>query len=131
MSVANSKPMRVGALLAGPPGSGKTSLAFHCASLAASAPGTNNVSLLDVSATSLVHKEMGGSERAVRALFAAARRAAPCIVLLDGIENVAPRRGKDTTTGGTMDRVLSTFLTEMDGIDTGGGATATAAGTWR
>ena len=111
------KPIRVGALLAGAPGVGKTELAYHCAALAAK---MSRVSLLDVSCTSLIHKEMGGSERAVQKLFTAVRAAAPCIVLLDGIESVAVKRGNDNTSEGTMDRVLSTFLTEMDGIETGG-----------
>jgi len=115
--VVDAKPIRVGALLTGSPGTGKTSLAYHCASLAAK---MSRVSLLDVSCTSLIHKEIGGSERAVQHLFAAVRAAAPCILLLDGIENVAPCRGNDNTSEGTMDRVLSTFLTEMDGIETGG-----------
>lgn len=112
------KPIRVGALLAGGPGVGKSSLAYHCASLAAK---MSRVTLLDVSCTSLIHKEIGASERAVQRLFAAVRAAAPCILLLDGIENVAPKRGNDTTSEGTMDRVLSTFLTEMDGIESGSG----------
>ena len=114
----DTRPIRVGALLAGAPGVGKTSLAYHCAAMAAKMA---RASLLDVSATSLMHKEIGGSERAVRSLFAAVRAAAPCVLLIDGIESVAPLRGNDTTTEGTMDRVLSTFLTEMDGIDDGGG----------
>lgn len=113
----DTKPIRVGALLSGTPGAGKTALAYHCASVAAKMA---RVTLLDVSCTSLIHKEIGGSERAVQRLFAAVRAAAPCLLLLDGIENVAPKRGNDTTTEGTMDRVLSTFLTEMDGVDTAG-----------
>ncbi|KAL7464239.1 hypothetical protein ACHAXS_004580 [Conticribra weissflogii] len=112
-----AKPIRVGALLAGKPGVGKTSLAYHVASVAAK---MSRVTLLDVSCTSLIHKEIGGSERAVQKLFTAVRAAAPCILLLDGIENIAPKRGNDNTSEGTMDRVLSTFLTEMDGIETGG-----------
>jgi SpoVK/Ycf46/Vps4 family AAA+-type ATPase len=36
---------------------------------------------------------------------------------MDGIENVAAVRGNDNTTEGTMDRVLSTLLTELDGVD--------------
>ncbi|KAL3800890.1 hypothetical protein ACHAW5_002041 [Stephanodiscus triporus] len=115
--VVHARPIRVGALLAGAPGTGKTSLVYHSAAVAAKMA---RVSLLDVSATSLIHKEIGGSERAVQRLFAAVRAAAPCILLIDGIESVAPVRGNDTTTEGTMDRVLSTFLTEMDGIEDGG-----------
>ena len=111
------KPIKVGALLIGGPGVGKTSLAYHCASVAASM--ARGITLLDVSCTSLIHKELGGSERAVQQLFSAVRAAAPCILLLDGIENIAPCRGNDNTSEGTMDRVLSMFLTEMDGIETG------------
>lgn len=114
---AHAKPIRVGALLVGGPGTGKTSLAYHSASVAASM--SRGLTLLDVSCTSLIHKELGGSERAVSKLFHAVRAAAPCILLLDGIENIAPCRGNDNTTEGTMDRVLSMFLTEMDGIETG------------
>ena len=108
------KSVVAGALLTGPPGSGKTALARHCAAHAASILPT--VKLIDVSCTSLIRKEVGGSERAVHGLFEAARAAGPCVLLLDGIENVAAVRGNDNTTEGTMDRVLSTFLVEMDGV---------------
>jgi transitional endoplasmic reticulum ATPase len=114
-SVGGGKTVCGGALLSGPPGSGKSVLAQYCASVAASL--LPSVTLLDVSCTSLVHKEVGGSERAVRHLFASARAAAPCILLMDGIENVAAIRGNDTTTEGTMDRILSTLLIELDGVD--------------
>eukprot|EP00986_Skeletonema_menzelii_P000698 scaffold203_cov149-Skeletonema_menzelii.AAC.3 len=114
---AHVKPIKVGALLIGGPGVGKTSLAYHCASVAASM--ARGITLLDVSCTSLIHKELGGSERAVQQLFSAVRAASPCILLLDGIENIAPCRGNDNTSEGTMDRVLSMFLTEMDGIESG------------
>jgi len=103
-----------GVLLTGKPGSGKTTIAYHCAAIAAGID--SSVRLLDVSCTSLVHKEVGGSERAITRLFDAARAASPCILLLDGLENIAPVRGNDNTTEGTMDRMLSTLLTEMDGI---------------
>ena len=106
-----------GVLLSGAPGSGKTSLAYHCAALAASK--NPSVKLLDVSCTSLIHKQVGSSEQAIHRLFVTARAAAPCILLMDGIENIAAVRGNDNTTEGTMDRVLSTLLTEIDGVDSG------------
>uniref|UniRef100_A0A6T8IJ09 AAA+ ATPase domain-containing protein n=1 Tax=Proboscia inermis TaxID=420281 RepID=A0A6T8IJ09_9STRA len=110
-----------GTLLTGPPGSGKTALAHHCAAVAVSiVPSTR---LLCVSCTSLIHKEVGGSERAIQSMFTAAKLAAPCILLLDGIENIAGVRGNDMTTEGTMDRMLSTLLTEMDGVETEEGGT--------
>lgn len=107
--------MTGGVLISGPSGSGKSSIALHCAKYAASL--LPSLKVLDVSCTSLIHKEVGGSERAVHHLFDAARRAAPCIVMMDGIENIAAVRGNDTTTEGTMDRVLSTLLVELDGDD--------------
>lgn len=104
-----------GVLLTGVPGCGKSAMAYHCASVAASL--VPSVKLIDVSCTSLIHKEVGGSERSIHRLFECARAAAPCILLMDGIENVAAVRGNDNTTEGTMDRVLSTLLTELDGVD--------------
>jgi SpoVK/Ycf46/Vps4 family AAA+-type ATPase len=104
-----------GILLAGPPCSGKSALALHCAKYAAWL--SSSVKLLGVSCTSLIHKELGGSERAVHHLFAAARRASPCVIIMDGLENVAAVRGNDPTTEGTLDRVLSTMLVELDGAD--------------
>jgi SpoVK/Ycf46/Vps4 family AAA+-type ATPase len=104
-----------GVLLAGEPGTGKSALAYFCAAFASSI--NPSVKLIDVSCTSLIHKELGGSERALHRLFQAARSATPCIVLLDGIENIGAVRGNDNTTEGTMDRVLSTLLTELDGVE--------------
>jgi SpoVK/Ycf46/Vps4 family AAA+-type ATPase len=104
-----------GLLLTGGPGSGKTQIAYHCARYAASL--LPSLKLLDVSCTSLIHKEVGGSESAVHHLFECARKAAPCILLMDGIENIAAVRGNDPTVEGTLDRVLSTLLVELDGVD--------------
>mmetsp|Transcript_13197 Transcript_13197/g.23942 ORF Transcript_13197/g.23942 Transcript_13197/m.23942 type:complete len:951 (-) Transcript_13197:32-2884(-) len=109
------KTVCAGVLLHGSAGVGKTALAYHCAAEASRI--VPSMRLLDVSCTSLIHKEVGGSERALQKLFTAARAAAPCILLMDGIETLAPVRGNDNTTEGTMDRILSTLLTEMDGID--------------
>jgi SpoVK/Ycf46/Vps4 family AAA+-type ATPase len=82
------------------PGVGKTSLVYHCAAMAAK---KMRVLLLDVSAISLVHKEISGLERADRSLYAAVPTARPCLLLIDGIESLAPLRGSDTRTKGTMD----------------------------
>lgn len=109
-------------LLTGEPGSGKSALALHCARHAATL--LPSMKLMEVTCTSLVHKEVGASEQAIQHLFAAARRAAPAIVLMDGIETIAATRGNDATTEGTMDRILSTLLIELDGIDGGGGGSA-------
>ena len=109
-------------LLTGEPGNGKTAIAYHCAAVAAGID--PSIRLLDVPCTSLINKEVGGSERSLQRLFRAARAAAPCILILDGVENIAPVRGNDNTTEGTMDRLLSTLLTEMDGIGSDDGSTS-------
>ena len=72
--------------------------------------------MIDVNCVSLVRKELGESERAIRQLFDLAKNAAPCVMVLDGIDNIATARGKDNSTHGTMDRMLSTLLTHMDGL---------------
>jgi len=113
-SISSRKAITSGVLITGAPGSGKTAIAYHCAAVAAGLD--NSIRLLDVSCTSLITKEVGGSEKSIHRLFQTARAAAPCIILLDGIDNIAPIRGNDNTTEGTMDRLLSTLLTEMDGI---------------
>mmetsp|Transcript_44988 Transcript_44988/g.108778 ORF Transcript_44988/g.108778 Transcript_44988/m.108778 type:complete len:817 (-) Transcript_44988:897-3347(-) len=104
-----------GILLTGKPGCGKSALAYHAAMVASNL--NPAVKLVDVSCTSLISKEVGSSERSVHRLFEAARAAAPCILLMDGLENVAAVRGNDNTTEGTMDRVLSTLLVELDGVN--------------
>eukprot|EP00980_Cylindrotheca_fusiformis_P006260 scaffold1340_cov122-Cylindrotheca_fusiformis.AAC.3 len=113
--VQGGKTFTGGAILTGDPGCGKTALAYHAAAIASMM--NPSIKLVDVNCTSLISKEVGSSERSMRRLFEAARAAAPCILLMDGIETVAAVRGNDNTTEGTMDRVLSTLLTELDGVD--------------
>ena len=113
--VGSAKTSCSGVLLTGPPGCGKSVMSYASA-IAASAL-LPSIKLIDVSCTSLIHKEVGQSEGSVHKLFQCCRAAAPCILLMDGIENVAAERGNDSTTEGTMDRVLSTLLTELDGVD--------------
>lgn len=103
-----------GVLLTGASGSGKTSIARHCAAFASSL--LPSLCLIEVNCVRLVRKEIGESERAIRQVFDLARSAVPCILVLDGVENIATVRGKDNSTHGTMDRILSTLLTHMDGV---------------
>ena len=49
----------------------------------------------------------------MRAVFARAAAAAPCVLLFDEFESLAPRRGADST--GVTDRVVNQLLTELDG----------------
>lgn len=76
----------------------------------------------------LVNKVVGESERAVAQLFQTARQAAPCILFLDHVEAIAGRRGFDTSSEQTMDRLLSTLLVEMDGVASASSATSSGGG---
>ncbi|GBG31580.1 26S proteasome regulatory subunit 8-like [Hondaea fermentalgiana] len=104
-----------GILLHGPSGCGKTLLAHKLGQMAA-------CNFVSVKSSDLVSKYVGESERLIRDLFARARRAAPCILFFDELDSIATRR--DLGTGGLQqtsaasNRVLGTFLNELDGIDT-------------
>ncbi len=98
-----------GILLCGPPGTGKTLLA----KAAATRCGANFIS---VKGPELMSKYVGESEEAVREVFRKARQASPCIIFFDEIDALVPRRGLLDNTGVT-DRVVSQFLTELDGIE--------------
>jgi peroxin-1 len=87
--------LRTGLLLYGPPGCGKT----HVVAAAAAATGMRFIS---VKGPELLNKYIGQSEAAVRALFARASAAAPCILFFDEFDAIAPPRGHDST--GVTDR---------------------------
>jgi len=99
-----------GVLLYGPPGCSKTLLARAVASEA-------GLNFIAVKGPELFSKWVGESEKAVQALFARARAAAPSIVFFDEIDGLAVAR--DTGHGDGLsvgDRVMSQLLTEMDGV---------------
>lgn len=65
---------------------------------------------------------IGESEANVRRVFQRARDAKPCIIFLDEVDSIAPKRGQKGDSGGVMDRIVSQLLAEMDGIGGDGGA---------
>ncbi len=112
-----------GVLLYGARGTGKTSLAMATAR-------ASGLNVLLVQGSQLISKVVGESEAAVKDVFSHAHQSAPCLLILDQFETLAPRRfavaaqskgSKPCTPAagsseGSYDRLLSCLLTEMDGI---------------
>ena len=106
---AGVKPPK-GILLAGPPGCGKTLLAKAAAH-------ESQVNFISVKGPALLSMYVGESEKAVREVFRKARQAAPCILFFDEIDALVPVRGSAGTDSHVTERVISQFLTEMDGVE--------------
>ena len=98
-----------GILLHGPPGTGKTLLAKAVAS-------ESEVNFISVKGPELLSKWVGESEKGIREIFKKAKQASPCIIFFDEIDSVVPRRGSEAASH-VVDRVISQFLTELDGIE--------------
>jgi AAA+ superfamily predicted ATPase len=103
-----------GILLHGPSGCGK--------SMAIQAIANDGVfSVLEIRLEHLLSKYFGETEERLRDAFWVARQSAPCILFVDGIEGLGQRRGigedSSADTTGVSERLLSTLLNEMDGIE--------------
>jgi len=99
-----------GLLLYGPPGTGKTLLAKAAAN-------ESEANFISVKGPELLNKFVGESEKAVREIFRKARQASPCIIFFDEVDSVAPVRGSSAGDSNVTERVISQFLTEMDGLE--------------
>jgi len=99
-----------GVMLSGPPGCGKTLLGKAAAN-------ESGVNFISVKGPELLSKYVGESEKAVRQIFRLAKQAAPCIVFFDEIDALVPVRVSGASDSHVSDRVISQFLTELDGIE--------------
>ena len=106
---ADTKPPK-GIILHGKPGTGKTYLAKALAS-------ESGVNFISVKGPQILSRFIGESEKGVRELFRMAKQASPCILFLDEIDSLTPRRSNDGSGSGVIERVIGQFLTEMDGIE--------------
>jgi len=106
-SAVGVRPPR-GILLYGLPGTGKTLLVRALAT-------ESNVNFISIKGPELLSKWVGESERAVREVFRKARQAAPALVFFDEIDSIVPGRGSGAESHVT-ERVVSQFLTELDGL---------------
>jgi len=99
-----------GILLYGKPGTGKTLLAKAVAN-------ESGVNFISIKGPQLISRYVGESERGVRETFRTAKHVAPTILFLDEIDSLIPRRGSSSTDAHVTERVISQFLSEMDGIE--------------
>jgi transitional endoplasmic reticulum ATPase len=95
-----------GLLLAGPPGTGKTTVAKVLAAQA-------RASFYPISGADVISKWVGESERNIRQLFERARENRPSIVFIDEIDAIAGRRGDAL---GVHDSHVNQLLAEIDGV---------------
>ncbi|PIY88883.1 MAG: AAA family ATPase [Nitrosopumilales archaeon CG_4_10_14_0_8_um_filter_34_8] len=99
-----------GILLHGPPGTGKTMIAKALATMTDS-------NFISIKGPELLSKWVGESEKGVREIFRKARQAAPCIIFLDEVDALVPRRGSGGSSSHVTENVVSQILTEIDGLE--------------
>ncbi|KAI9344742.1 P-loop containing nucleoside triphosphate hydrolase protein [Pilaira anomala] len=96
-----------GVLLHGPPGCGKTRLAHAIA-------GELNVPFYNISAPSIVSGMSGESEKKIREVFEEVRENAPCLLFIDEIDAITPKR--ETAQREMERRIVAQLLTCMDDL---------------
>jgi len=99
-----------GILLYGPPGTGKTLMAKAAAN-------ESEANFISIKGPELLSKWVGESEKGVREIFRKARQAAPCIIFFDEMDAITPARGGNFGDSHVTERVISQFLTELDGLE--------------
>ncbi|MFN6564243.1 MAG: AAA family ATPase [Nostoc sp. ChiSLP01] len=98
-----SLPQPKGLLLAGPPGTGKTSVAKNIANIL-------NLPLLQLDIASLLGSLVGESEGNIRRALKTASAIAPCVLWIDEIEKALSGQGDSS---GVSQRILGNILTFM------------------
>jgi ribosome biogenesis ATPase len=96
-----------GVLIHGPPGCGKTMIANAFAA-------ELGVNFISIAAPSIVSGMSGESEKALREHFEEAKRSAPCLVFIDEIDAITPKR--ESAQREMEKRIVAQLLTCMDDL---------------
>lgn len=125
MFAAKGKPFSYpsGMLLYGKPGTGKT----LCVQALIN---ETEASLISVKASTLMDKYFGESPKLVTSLFSLARKLAPCIIFIDEIDTLLPKRSSGSGSEGwrgATDSVQGAFLAQWDGLQSEGAGSARAS----
>lgn len=96
-----------GVLIHGPPGCGKTMIANAFAA-------ELGVNFISIAAPSIVSGMSGESEKALRERFEEAKRSAPCLVFIDEIDAITPKR--ESAQREMEKRIVAQLLTCMDDL---------------
>jgi ribosome biogenesis ATPase len=97
-----------GILIHGPPGCGKTTIANAIAA-------SYNVNFISISAPSIISGMSGESEKALRECFESAKAAAPCLLFMDEIDAITPKR--ESASREMEKRIVAQLATLMDSLD--------------
>lgn len=103
-----------GALLVGPPGTGKTMLAKAVA-------GEAKVPFYSLSGSDFIEMYAGVGASRVRDLFKTATQTAPCIIFIDEIDAIGKAREGQLSSNDEREQTLNQLLSEMDGFDSSKG----------
>lgn len=110
-----------GIIMDGPPGTGKTLLGRAVA-------GEANANFIACSGSDFSSAFVGVTGMKIRALFARARRSAPCVIFIDEIDAVGGKRlSEGTAIAREMGSILNSMLVQMDGFAPNNGVVVIAA----
>ncbi len=101
-------------LFYGPPGTGKTLLAAATSNAIRSTEDVPSI-FFNVKISSVLSKYFGESSKILGELYGTARDTSPSVVFLDEFESLCGKR--DASDTGAERRILSTLLSELDGMD--------------